>query len=577
MSMNSTMETEVQPRGEPELIVITRSDAEVRVEGDQVASLSGAPVGEIQDVLESGGARMEPLFGSDVGDASAIASAPDMPEGSLGTFFRVYAPEDRLEALAEQLRGLETVEGAYVKPPAEPASVTLERQTGIMVVPEPSLEEAPAATPDFTARQLYRNAAPVGIDVAYAWTLPGGRGQNVKVIDCEWGWQFTHEDLLQNQIGLIAGSNHASTSHGTAVFGEIGGDENGFGVSGIAPMSPLGASSFVGQSSSTAIKTAADNLSAGDIILLEIHRPGPNSGGGGQQGFIAIEWWPDDFLAIRYAVNKGIIVVEAAGNGWEDLDAAAYNTPGAGFPAWWKNPFNLANASSGAVVAGAGDPPSGTHGRTISPWNQPYVDRARCGFSNWGSRVDAQGWGWEVTSTGYGDLQGGGDPNRWYTDVFSGTSSASPIVVGALACTQGVLRANGRIPLSPARARELLRSSGSPQQDAPGRPRTERIGNRPNLRQLIPLALQTREWIGVQFTGIVPANTTHRWFTFNWPAHRHVAWTVVPTSPRPGAPQISWSVQVERATDRHITYWISITNHTPEPVNIEARYAVLGW
>jgi hypothetical protein len=34
---------------------------------------------------------------------------------------------------------------------------------------------------------------------------------------------------------------------------------------------------------------------------------------------------------------------------------------------------------------------------------------------------------------------------------------------------------------------------------------------------------------------------------------------------------------VERASDQYITYWISITNHTAEQVNIEARYAVLGW
>jgi hypothetical protein len=75
-----------------------------------------------------------------------------------------------------------------------------------------------------------------------------------------------------------------------------------------------------------------------------------------------------------------------------------------------------------------------------------------------------------------------------YTDQFSGTSSASPVVVGALGCVQGVLRSRGRVPLSPAQARELLRATGSQQQDAPGRPRTPRIGNRPDLWQLIARA-----------------------------------------------------------------------------------------
>jgi hypothetical protein len=121
-----------------------------------------------------------------------------------------------------------------------------------------------------------------------------------------------------------------------------------------------------------------------------------------------------------------------------------------------------------------------------------------------------------------------------------------------------------------------MTGSGYPQ-NHPSRPSTQRIGNRPNLRQLIALVLQNRNWIGVQFTGTVAAHATQRWFTFNWPAHWHVVWTVVPTSPDPGVIQIEWKVQVERASDQYITYWISITNLTDTPVQIEARYAVLGW
>ena len=182
-----------------------------------------------------------------------------------------------------------------------------------------------------------------------------------------------------------------------------------------------------------------------------------------------------------------------------------------------------------------------------------------------------------MTTTGYGDLQGGVNQDLWYTDHFSGTSSASPIVVGALAFVQGYLRAHGRIPLSPARARDLLRSTGSPQQDAPGRPATQRIGNRPNLRQMIAnIAPVPAPWVGVQFRGTVPAGQTRRWFTFNWPAHWHVLWTVVPTTPQPGAPQIKWQVHVERATDGFITYCINITNISTAACDIEARYGVLG-
>lgn len=169
----------------------------------------------------------------------------------------------------------------------------------------------------------------------------------------------------------------------------------------------------------------------------------------------------DDFAAIRYATNKGIIVVEAAGNGRENFDDALYDQRPAGFPQSWRNPYNPANTSSRAVIVGAGAPPPGTHGRDHGP------DRSRLDFSNYGRRVDAQGWGREVTTTGYGDLQSGG-PDKEYTDQFSGTSSASPIVTAALACVNGALKSNGQSTLTPLSAISLLRSTGSPQTDAPG-------------------------------------------------------------------------------------------------------------
>lgn len=82
--------------------------------------------------------------------------------------------------------------------------------------------------------------------------------------------------------------------------------------------------------------------------------------------------------------------------------------------------------------------------------------------------------------------------------------------------------------------------------------------------------------VGTQFTGTVAAGQTRRWFTHSWPADWHVVWHVVPTSPRSGAPQIEWDVEVERASSSHITYWITVKNLSLERVNIEGRYAVLN-
>ena len=83
-------------------------------------------------------------------------------------------------------------------------------------------------------------------------------------------------------------------------------------------------------------------------------------------------------------------------------------------------------------------------------------------------------------------------------------------------------------------------------------------------------------WNGVQFQGKLPKNSTRRWFTFNWPACWHVVWEIVPITPRPGAPQINWKVQVERATSGTITYWLKVTNLTNRDVDIEGRYSILA-
>ncbi|MFD8500491.1 S8 family serine peptidase [Amycolatopsis sp. NPDC059657] len=467
-----------------ELIVVTKPDAELRARAAGLASAADADIGSLSSALARHGARLTPLFGlSEERLRANIVALQNTEVPDLATYYRVEAEDAVLDDLAAALRTEELVDGAYVKPDGVLPSTAIEATLNTMV---PNTGDPPAVTPDFSAYQGYLDPAPGGIDARYAWTIAGGRGRGVRVVDCEWAWRFTHEDLTRSQGGVLAGTAAAdqrSLDHGTAVLGAISGDHNGLGVIGIAADAWVAGSSFHDQSTAKAIRAAADKLGHGDILLLEIHRIGP-------RGYLAIEWWPDDFAAIRYAIAKGVIVVEAAGNGFQNLDDAVYDRRPEGFPSTWRNPFNAVNPCSGAIVVGAGAPPEGTHGADWGP------DRSRLDFSNYGARVDAQGWGREVTSTGYGDLQGGTSQDLWYTNTFSGTSSAAPIVVGALACLQGILHERGPLRLTPARARALLRATGSPQQDAPGRPATQRIGNRPDLRQLIPAATRPSARVG---------------------------------------------------------------------------------
>src|SRR5262245_17073986 len=461
----------------PELVVVARREAALRASAGRFLSAAGGNVGGIARVLSRHGAAMVPIFGATeervMARLAAISEAVQAPMEDLSVFYRIDAPAERLPELREQLAASEMVEAAYLKP-----AVELPRINDMTAAPE----EPPPATADFTARQIYLNAAPSGIDARWAWTQAGGRGRDIRIIDIEGAWRFTHEDLTQNQGGVVGGTPINGVdwrNHGTAVLGEYSGGTNTIGVVGIASDAIATAVSHGGLGSGAAINQAAARLKAGDILLLEMHRPGPRHNFAqrdDQRGYIAVEWWPDDFAAILNATSRGIIVVEAAGNGAENLDDALYQTAAAGFPASWRNSFRRSNRDSGAIVVGAGAPPPGTHGRDHGP------DRSRLDFSNWGALIDAQGWGREVTSCGYGDLQGGTNEDLWYTDTFSGTSSASPIVTGVIACIQGMAKARGRPVLTPAQVRNCLRSTGSPQQDATGRPATQRIGNRPDIR-----------------------------------------------------------------------------------------------
>jgi len=473
-----------------ELIVVAKASAGLRVRrgGSEVASLGGANVRGLTNTL-SDGARFVPLFGSEdrvMARAAVVAAEAGRGGPDLSVFYKVEAPTARLSSLARQLMQDDTIEAAYVKPAAEPP---------ILNDIPPDMNDAPPVTPDFVASQVYLGTAPAGIEALWAHTRPGGTGTGVRIVDVEGAWRFSHEDLMQVQGGVVGGTQSSDIgwrNHGTAVIGVFGGDQNAFGITGIAPNANTRAISIFGpgQGSAKAIHDAADLLSAGDIILIELHRPGPRfnfANRDDQLGYIAVEWWEDDWAAIRYASNKGVIVVEAAGNGAENLDDGLYNVRPAGFPASWSNPFNRSNRDSGAILVGAGAPPPGTHGRDHGP------DRSRLAFSNFGASIDVQGWGREVTTCGYGNLQGGANEDLWYTDSFSGTSSSSPVVVGAVACVQGNRRAQGQPVYTPAQIRTKLRSTGSTQNDAPGRPATQRIGNRPNLKQLIGVVKPLKE------------------------------------------------------------------------------------
>jgi subtilisin family serine protease len=324
--------------------------------------------------------------------------------------------------------------------------------------------------------QGYLYSAPYGIGAMDAWEYAGGKGDGVSICDVEYAWNLDHEDLPRTikRLGGTPLTQNDFVNHGTAVLGEMVAVPNAFGAVGISHE----AKAFV-QSAMTdnnvydlawAIDNAASKLSAGDVMLIEQHSE-LNPGKG---DFVAMQYWSAIFTAIQAAVNKGIVVVEAAGNGSQNFDAAGFNG-------------SYLQKDCGAIVVGAGVPPTNRvdfngFGQAYPGYSSLGVPRSRIFFSNYGKIVNLQGWGWHVSSTGYGDAQDGADPNKFYTFRFSGTSSASPIVTGAVACLQGAARAKVGRPLTPDRVRKLLVDTGTLQEDSPGvAVASNHIGPQPNL------------------------------------------------------------------------------------------------
>jgi|GEM_PF-534122 len=361
--------------------------------------------------------------------------------------------------LAARLKADPAVEAAFLEPRAVPAALGFDAFTGTYTSPTAVLDKAgpvPAVTPDFEADQGYLGAAPTGVGALPMRAQAGALGTGVTVVDVEGAWLWDHEDLPAPALDLnLHVDDIGWRNHGTAVLGEIRGTDNGFGITGITPDCAVGASAIGnGVSTAQAIVAAADALSSGDLILIELHAPGPLADGNGQYGYLPMEYWLDNFDAIRYATLKGVLVIEAAGNGFQNLDDPVY-----------LDLFDRNVRDSGAIMCGATD-------------NSTLLAAP---FSNNGQRVDLNGWGSLVTTTAYGDLQAGAEA-EWYTAYFSGTSSASPIVTGSVASLQGMVRARYGFDLDARLARDILRQTGTVMTG--GNP----IGTRPDLVAAFALA-----------------------------------------------------------------------------------------
>ena len=349
---------------------------------------------------------------------------------------------------------------------------------------------------DLTAwtNQGYLKPAPLGVDAPAAWARPGGNGEFVTIADVEYDWLTVHNEFAGSSIERVPLDNRSRpvdfTSHGTAVVSVFGGSNDGEGVTGISYACRKVASTVMGiiYNAASAITAAVDATAIGDIILIEQQTAGPNSLpqpipallDWSETGMVPAEWDRGVYDAVKTAVAAGRIVVEAAGNGSVNLDDPMFSTQISEGLDFWRTsthaPFTAAG-DSGAIMVGAdsGEAPDVPTGGG---------NHVRADFSNFGSRVNVHSWGACViaaasdTGAPLADLYSGEGRSRFYTQTFGGTSSASAIVAGVCACTQGMFKAKFGRPMSPPEMRALLVRTGTPQVSGGN------IGPQPDLKRV---------------------------------------------------------------------------------------------
>ncbi|WP_434425474.1 S8 family serine peptidase [Nannocystis pusilla] len=326
-----------------------------------------------------------------------------------------------------------------------------------------------AVVGDYRPLQTYTVTAPFGMDFDYlrsAFWNAWGNGWGYT--DVEYNWNRNHTDLAAiagNDVfangfptRIMLGTQNV-VDHGTGVVGVLSSSDDGVGTTGLVPNATVRLSTeetMWGWNRVGAVTAAAAQFWPGAVILLEMQTSAGfdcNFNGVADGGdLVPAEWDPAIKDAIRTAVANGRIVVEAAGNGG-GCDLGHFGFSGA---------FSATDPAqdSGAIIVGAGVP------HTRSPE----------GFSTTGARVDTQGQGSGIVTTGYGTLYNAEGYNRQYASDFNGTSGASPMITGVAVALSSVLHFQFGSTFAPRELRALLRRVGTPQ--GPG----AHIGSRPDLR-----------------------------------------------------------------------------------------------
>lgn len=387
-------------------------------------------------------------------------------------YLRVELPESKqhdinyINSVIGKLVQQDNIELVY--PESVPVSLdrgleTVERpqESGLSYAPN---NNAKASVPDFRAQQDYANAPDEkrpnyvmgGVNRASVSQYAGHDGNGVSLVSMENNpWNSSHVNLPD--VSFHEGDKtYSGEDHDTSSVGIMAAKDIGTGIRGLSWNARMGYAKWQVNN----LYNMIPRLNAGDVVQM-----GMQTGGGEITGCTSSCYVPQENAAAYYDVikaltDKGVHVIQAAGNGNINLDHTAFN-----------GKFDLKKRDSGAIIAGAF---CANNGKKAS-------------FSTWGTRVTSASWGcWDVVTTGYGGLHN--VKNAEYTGSFSGTSSANPIIAGVVASLSGIAKAHG-IRVSPIQMRQILQETGTSL--AAGD--TAKIGTHPNMAKAVVKIMELKE------------------------------------------------------------------------------------
>lgn len=395
-------------------------------------------------------------------------------------YLRIALPQDKrqdktyINHIITELEQNQNVE--FVYPEAEPVSLD-ENALTPQVKSSVNNNLTSAAVPDFRNKQDYLKAPDVkragyymgGVNRESVDHYAGSAGEGVTIISTEiYPWNTHHLNLPPMSLSSGKTTYVEKQDHDTASVGIMTAKDIGTGIRGISWKSRLGYAA----SAHNNLYNLIPLLKADDVVQIGVHVAGGYPAGCQKDCWVAMESEPAYYDVIKALTDKGVHVIEAAGNGNVNLDSPGF-----------QGEFDVNVRDSGAILAGAFCAKNGK----------------KASFSTYGSRVTSSAWGcWDVVSTGYGDLYKNGGVNDSYTATFAGTSSSNPIIAGVVASLSGIAKANG-ITVTPRQMRQILAETGTPLANGD----SAKVGTQPDMERAVARIMALKDGS----TPVAPAPT----------------------------------------------------------------------